>query len=47
MDTIIEQFPGNVGIADDKVVYGRTETEHDDNMLQLFQVARREDFSLQ
>ncbi|XP_038052821.1 uncharacterized protein LOC119725487 [Patiria miniata] len=42
MDDIIEQVPGCVGIADDVAVYGRTEEEHDANLLNLLQIASRE-----
>ena len=39
MDRIL---PGCVGIADDVVVYGRDNTEHDKNLLRLMQVAKEE-----
>ena len=39
MDQIIERCPGVVGIADD-VVTGATEKEHDENLINLFEVAK-------
>lgn len=42
MDNIIQQIPGCVGIADDVVVFGQTEKEHNENLIRLFEVARKE-----
>ena len=42
MDRIRARAPGCVGIADDVVVYGRDNTEHDNNLLRLMQVAKEE-----
>ena len=42
MDHIIAQVPGCVGIADDIAIFGRTEAEHDHNLRQLMETARRE-----
>ncbi|XP_071477891.1 uncharacterized protein [Diadema antillarum] len=42
MDHIIAQVPGCVGIADDIAVFSQTEAEHDHNLLQLMETARRE-----
>ena len=42
MDRILARAPGCVGIADDVVVYGRDNTEHDKNLLRLMQVAKEE-----
>ena len=39
MDAILEKCPGCTGIADDVAVYGRTEQEHDDNLMNLMKVA--------
>ena len=39
MDCILQQCEGPIGIADDVAVYGRTETEHDENQHQLIKVA--------
>ena len=41
MDMILEQCDGAEGIADDVVVYGATEDEHDKNLHQLMNVAMR------
>ena len=42
MDAIFEQAPGCVGIADDVAVFGATEEEHDRNLINLLEVAKRE-----
>ena len=42
MDIILEQCPGTIGIADDVVVYGQNESEHDANLHCLMQVAVKE-----
>ncbi len=42
MDDIIAQVPGCVGIADDIAVIGRTEKEHDTNLMRLFETAQKE-----
>ena len=42
MDRIIAQVPGCVGIADDIAVCGQTEAEHDYNLRQLMETAKRE-----
>jgi hypothetical protein len=40
MDRIIEKCPGACGIADDVVVFGATEDEHDRNLIQFMQTAQ-------
>ena len=42
MDRILARAPGCVGIADDVVVYGRDDAEHDTNLMRLMQVAKEE-----
>ena len=42
MDRILARAPGCVGIADDVVVYGRNNAEHDTHLLRLMQVAKEE-----
>ena len=42
MDAIIEQVPGCICIADDIVVIGHTEEEHDRNLRKLFETAAKE-----
>ena len=37
-----QQAPGCIGISDDVAVSGRTEEEHDHNLLNLMEVAQRE-----
>ena len=39
MDAILEKCPGCTGIADAVAVYGCTEEEHDDNLMNLMKVA--------
>ena len=41
MDAILEKCPGCVGIADDVAVYGKTEEEHDANLLNIMYVAQQ------
>lgn len=41
IDSVIEHCPGVAAIADDIVVYGRTESEHDQNLLSLMEAASR------
>ena len=41
IDQIVEQCPGVIGIADDMLVYGQTEEEHDRNLLNLMEVAKK------
>ena len=42
MDRTLPRAQGCVGIADDVVVYGRDNAEHDKNLLRLIQVAKEE-----
>ena len=42
MDRILARTPGCVAIADDVVVYGRDDAEHDMDMMRLMQVAKEE-----
>jgi len=46
MDRIIEKCPGACGIADDVVVYGATEQEHDENLINFMNVAREHGLKL-
>ena len=41
IDQILEQCPATVGIADDVAVFGATDDEHDRNLWNLMEVARR------
>ena len=41
MDMILEQCPGTLGIADDVAVFGKDEAEHDRNLHNLMEVARK------
>ncbi|GFN81342.1 polyprotein p3 [Plakobranchus ocellatus] len=40
MDQLLEGCPGTLGISDDVCVFGRTEEEHDNNLLRLMEVSR-------
>ena len=42
MDRILARAPCCVGIADDVVVYGRDDAEHDTNLMRLMNVAKEE-----
>jgi hypothetical protein len=42
MDRITEQVNGCVGIADDIVVFGASEEEHNQTLMQLMDVAKQE-----
>ena len=44
MDQFLERCPGTVGIADDIVVFGRTEKEHEDNLHNL--MTKAQDYGL-
>ena len=46
MDRILEKCTGVCGIADDFVVYGATEVEHDRNLLQFMYVAKQHGLAL-
>ena len=46
MDRILEKCTGVCGIADDFVVYGATEVEHDRNLLQFMDVAKQHGLAL-
>ncbi|XP_047484153.1 uncharacterized protein K02A2.6-like [Penaeus chinensis] len=41
MDQILENCPGTIGIADDVVVFGKTEEEHDINLHNFFKIAKQ------
>ena len=41
MDQIIEDSPGTISIADDIVIYGKDQQEHDRNLKKLMQLARK------
>ena len=42
IDRILARAPGCVGIADDEVMYGRDNAEHDKNLVRLMQVAKED-----
>ena len=46
MDRILDKCTGVCGIADDFVVYGATEVEHDRNLLQFMDVAKQHGLTL-
>ena len=41
MDRILEKFQGACGIADDFVIYGSTEQEHDNNLTHFMDIAKQ------
>lgn len=41
MDQILEQCDGCIGIADDVIVFGKNEQEHDKNLIKLMETARK------
>ena len=41
IDQILEACPGTVGIADDIAVFGKTEEEHDKNLINLLEQAKK------
>ena len=44
MDKILEECKGAIGISDDTCVYGRTEEEHDQNLREVMETARKYGF---
>ena len=46
LDAIFLNIPGVTGIADDMIVYGRTDQEHDVNLLNFLEVCRRNNLTL-
>ena len=46
LDAIFLNIPGVTGIADDMIVYGRTDQEHDANLLNFREVCRRNNLTL-
>ena len=41
LDSVYMGLPGVTGIADDMVVYGTTESEHDRNLIEFFETTRK------
>ena len=46
IDAIIEQCEGCVGINDDIAIYGETEEQHDERVINFFKVSRKEGLML-
>ena len=46
LDTIFLNVPGVTGIADDMIIYGRTDQEHDGNLLNFLEVCRKNNLTL-
>ena len=40
LNSVYKGLPGVTGIADDMVVYGRSESQHDWNLIQFFETTR-------
>jgi len=41
IDQILEECPGTIGIADDIAIFGKTEEEHDRNLITLMNEAKK------
>ena len=46
LDGIFLSIPGVTGIADDMIIYGRTDLEHDRNLVNFLEVCRRNTLTL-
>ena len=46
LDAIFLSVPGVTGIADDMIIYGKTNQEHDENLLNFLEVCRRNNLTL-
>ena len=46
LDTSFLDVPGVTGIADDMVIYGRTDQEHDEHLVNFLEVCRRNTLTL-
>ena len=47
LDAIFLSVPGVTGIADDMIIYGKTNHEHDGNLLNFLEVCRKEQFDIE
>ena len=46
LDAIFLSVPGVTGIADDMIIYGKTDCEHDGNLLNFLEVCRKKNLTL-
>ena len=46
LDAIFLSVPGVTGIADDMIIYGKTDQEHDGNLLNFLEVCRKNNLTL-
>ena len=46
LDAIFLSVPGVTGIADDMIIYGKTDYEHDGNLLNFLEVCRKKNLTL-
>ena len=46
LDAIFLSVPGVTGIADDMIIYGKTDHEHDGNLLNFLEVCRKNNLTL-
>ena len=46
LDAIFLSVPGVTGIADDMIIYGKTDQEHDRNLLNFLEVYRKNNLTL-
>ena len=45
LDAIFLDVPGVTGIADDMIIYGKDDLEHDENLLNILEVCRKNDLN--
>ena len=46
LDTIFLSIPGVIGIADDMIIYGRSDQEHDEHLVNFLEVCRKNTLTL-
>ena len=46
LDAIFLRIPGVTGIADDMIIYGRTDQEHDQHLVNFLEVCRKNTLTL-
>ena len=46
LDAIFLSIPGVTGIADDMIIYGRNDQEHDEHLVNFLEVCRKDTFTL-
>ena len=46
LDVILLSIPGVTGIADDKIIYGRNDQEHNEHLMNFLEVCRKNTLTL-